>query len=94
MEINCTGTGQDGEIQAGISWPSPRFTDNGDGTVTDNLTSLIWLKDANCFGSRKWQDALDIVADFNSNPEKYNCVNYSTASYSDWRLPKRAFQPD
>jgi len=31
-EISCTGTGQDGEIQAGVAWPFPRFTDNGDGT--------------------------------------------------------------
>ena len=26
-----------------------RFTDNGNDTVTDNTTGLIWLKDANCF---------------------------------------------
>ena len=43
----CTGTGEDGEHQKGVAWPNPRFTDNGDGTVTDNLTGLIWLKDAN-----------------------------------------------
>ena len=36
-EITCAGTGQDGEIRAGVSWPSPRFQDNGDGTITDNL---------------------------------------------------------
>ena len=24
--IPCTGTGQDGEIQAGVAWPDPRFT--------------------------------------------------------------------
>ena len=41
-------TGDDGEYQKGITWPNPRFTDNGDGTVTDNLTGLIWLEDANC----------------------------------------------
>jgi hypothetical protein len=32
----------------GVAWPNPRFTDNSDGTVTDNLTGLIWLKNANC----------------------------------------------
>ena len=26
---------------------SPRFFDNGDGTVTDNKTGLMWTKDAN-----------------------------------------------
>ncbi len=34
----------DGDIKPGVPWPNPRFTDNGDGTVTDNLTKLIWLK--------------------------------------------------
>jgi hypothetical protein len=33
----------DGEIRAGVAWPTPRFTDNGDGTATDNLTGLTWL---------------------------------------------------
>ncbi|MDQ5951336.1 MAG: hypothetical protein QG639_613 [Patescibacteria group bacterium] len=27
---------------------APRFTDENDGTVTDNTTGLVWLKDANC----------------------------------------------
>ena len=44
--IPCTGTGQDGELQTGLAWPNPRFTDNGDQSVTDNLTGLIWTKDA------------------------------------------------
>src|SRR4030065_25911 len=34
-EIACAGTGQDGEIQAGVAWPDPRFQDNGDGMITD-----------------------------------------------------------
>lgn len=38
--------GQDGQTFNGVPWPNPRFTDNGDGTVTDNLTGLTWLKDA------------------------------------------------
>ena len=44
--IVCPGTGQDGYLQKGVEATPPRFTDNGDGTVTDNLTDLIWLKDA------------------------------------------------
>jgi len=40
-EISCTDTGQDGDLQKGVTSPSPRFTDNGDGTVTDNLTELM-----------------------------------------------------
>ena len=46
-EIPCGGTGQDGDLQRGFRWPTPRFTDNGNGTVTNNLTGnltgLIWL---------------------------------------------------
>jgi hypothetical protein len=56
--ISCAGTGQDGEFQAGVPWPDPRFTDNRDGTVTDNLTGLIWTKNANPFGWRTWEQAL------------------------------------
>jgi hypothetical protein len=40
--------GDDGDIEAGVPWPAPRFTDHGNGTVRDNLTGLIWLKDGNC----------------------------------------------
>lgn len=84
--VDCTNTGQDGDIQAGVEWPSPRFVDNGDGTVTDNLTGLMWLKDANCFGEGHWQVAIDMVSDFNTNPDSYNCTDY-TANYTDWVLP-------
>jgi hypothetical protein len=42
---------------AAETWAEPRFTDNGDGTVTDNLTDLVWLKDANCFGQKNWNNA-------------------------------------
>ena len=47
--IACAGTGQDGDTPAGVAWPSPRFT-VGTGAeakcVTDNLTGLMWTKDA------------------------------------------------
>jgi hypothetical protein len=78
--------GDDGYIQAGIEWPKPRFTDNGDGTMTDNLTGLMWLKDGGCMKKKKWTDSLNAVTDFNNNPANYNCLEY-TATYSDWRLP-------
>ena len=84
--IPCRGTGQDGEIVAGVAWPDPRFTDNGDGTVTDNLTGLMWLKDAGCLGSTSWDDALWKIKHFNANPGSYTCGGY-TATYSDWALP-------
>ncbi|HOH38588.1 MAG TPA: DUF1566 domain-containing protein [Spirochaetota bacterium] len=33
---------EDGATQRGVSWPNPRFKDNGNGTVTDIMTGLIW----------------------------------------------------
>lgn len=39
--IACAGTGQDGELQKGTS---NSFTDNGDGTINDNVSGLMWEK--------------------------------------------------
>lgn len=70
----------------GEAWPSPRFTDNPDGTVTDNLTGLIWLKNADCLSStRTWQDALN-SANLLSNG---HCGLSDGSSPNDWRLPNR-----
>jgi uncharacterized repeat protein (TIGR01451 family) len=77
-EIPCTGTGQDGEIRAGLPWPDLRFTNNGNGTITDNLTGLIWDQNAGGNYYPDWQDALDAVK--NLNATKYK-------GFSDWRLP-------
>ena len=61
----------------------PRFTENGDGTVSDNLTGLIWLQDANCFGTRRWMDAL---SDANTLADG-ECGLADNSVASDWRLP-------
>ncbi len=78
----------DGWVEAGIEWPVPRFTDNGDGTVTDRLTGLMWLGDASCFEAQDWESALATVTDFNAVPLNYDCIDYdeSDPPYSDWRL--------
>ncbi len=79
--ISCAGTGQDGEIQSGVPWPNPRFTDNTDSTVTDNLTGMMWTKDANLPGTwLTWQQGLDYLAAMNTGTNP----NYG---YNDWRLP-------
>jgi len=81
--IPCAGTGQDGELLPGVPWPTPRFVDNGDGTVTDMLTALVWLRNANCFGSRGWVQAL---ADANTLAS--GACGLSDGSVAgDWRLP-------
>ena len=76
-------TGDDGDLETGVSWPNPRFTDNGNGTVTDNLTGLIWLKNANCFGSRNWTTALNDCNTLTSG----SCGLTDGSKAGDWRLP-------
>lgn len=84
--IDCTGTGQDGEYQKGASWdPATRFTDNGDGTVTDCLTGLIWQKSASSGGSLNWNSALSYC---NSLSEGWRLPNVlEIASLANYNLP-------
>ena len=84
--------GDDGDLEKGVAWPDPRFTDNSNGTVTDNLTGLIWLKNANCaVVTRTWQIALDDVVQLNTNGEMntHDCGDTSNGGshQTDWRLP-------
>lgn len=86
--------GDDGSLREGVTWPVPRFFNNGNGTMTDMLTGLTWLKDANCAktigfdpdkkgdGSMLWSRAIDFVAGINIG-------NYGvcSAGLQDWRLP-------
>jgi hypothetical protein len=86
-EIPCAGTGQDGEFQAGVSWPSPRFLNHLDGTVTDLLTGLMWTTNANGPGpgicKTGWQAGWETL-------EYIKCLNINNyLGYSDWRLPNK-----
>ena len=77
-------TGDDGDLEPGVAWPNPRFTDNGNGTVTDNLTGLIWLKNANFMGAtRTWDQALTDCATLNSGEGALT----DSSVEGDWRLP-------
>ena len=66
--------GDDGNLRIGVDWPNPRFTDNGNGTMTDNLTGLMWEKEPNNI-LRTWINALNYAN------------NLTLGGYSDWRLP-------
>ncbi|KJU86019.1 hypothetical protein MBAV_001787 [Candidatus Magnetobacterium bavaricum] len=46
-----------------------RFTDNGDGSMADNLTGLEWMKEVKG-EEMSWQDALDYVAGLNKEEEQ------------------------
>ncbi len=83
QSVNCAGTGQDADIRVGIPFPKPRFIDNRNGTVTDRLTELIWLKNANAFGTKNWQHALDACNELASG----NAGLHDVSKPGDWRLP-------
>jgi hypothetical protein len=91
--LSCDGTGQDGELQSGVNLPNPRFTDKGDGTIKDNLTGLIWLKNAHCVIDLNWQNALEFVKNLNDGKiitPQIDCGDTSGRrgnSQTDWRLP-------
>lgn len=64
------------------------------GTVTDQLSGLIWLANANCANTtRSWATALSDMADLNANGtiNSNSCGDTSNGGshQSDWRLPNR-----
>ena len=71
--------GDDGYYKMGYPLGgAPRFIDNGDGTVTDVATGLMWVKDPMAAGLGSplyWYDAIDA------------CENLQFAGHDDWRLP-------
>lgn len=86
------GLAQDGDLQLGVTWPNPRFTDNGDGTVRDDLTGLIWLADAGCAATvggivktttLTWADALTWA----NALEEGHCGLTDGSVAGKWRLP-------
>jgi hypothetical protein len=50
------------------------FRNNGDGTITDLATGLMWMQDDSGYGM-EWKDALQY------------CENLAYAGHTDWRLP-------
>jgi Protein of unknown function (DUF1566) len=87
--IDCPGTGQDGAAQKGVTWPSPRFTNNNNGTVTDNLTGLIWLKvaDYNSTTSTTGGAIWTVALTFCNTLESGQCGLTDGSRAGDWRLP-------
>jgi hypothetical protein len=70
QQISYTGTfGEDSDFLINM----PGFIDNGDGTVTDTVTSLMWQR----------SDGPEMT--FNS--AAYFCDTLSLAGHADWRLP-------
>ena len=62
-----------------------RYIDNGNGSVTDLRTGLIWLKNANCFGRQKWKMAMQSAANLASG----QCGLSDDSRRGRWRLPTK-----
>jgi hypothetical protein len=62
----------------GVPKSGAHYTNNGDGTITDNATGLEWVADptaAGVGGTYSWADAITA------------CEDLTYAGHSDWRLP-------
>ncbi len=63
-----------------------RFTDMGDGTVRDNLSGLIWLKNANTFPLDYWEGAVETAATLDAGDFEWLTDGSSEGA---WRLPTK-----
>ena len=79
--IPCSGTMHDGDLQIGVA---KGYTDNGDGTVTDHATGLVWQKCS--AGLSGLNCSLGIAMQAN----RTNAINYCSSlnlAGKTWRLP-------
>ncbi len=74
------------ERPAPVARPHQRFTDNDDGTVTDNQTGLIWLKKADCWNNRQTMN--DAMASVQKLASGY-CGLSDGSIAGQWRLPSK-----
>ena len=80
----CPGFGQDATVKTGCPNDANRFTDHGDGTVTDNCTGLMWQKESADFNDDGNVDDLDRVTWCEALAF---CASLTFAGHTDWRLP-------
>ncbi|MBT3302220.1 MAG: DUF1566 domain-containing protein [Bacteroidetes bacterium] len=59
------------------------YTDNGDGTVTDNVTGLMWQKSPDL----DWDGVIDYDDKLSYDEAMAAADTFGLAGYSDWRLP-------
>ncbi|AHC16411.1 hypothetical protein L21SP2_3067 [Salinispira pacifica] len=68
-------SGDDGDMERGVNWPEPRFTDNGDGTITDELTGLMWEQVPSNQDGNTLEGVIGLAA-----------ASW-TGGHNDWRVP-------
>lgn len=88
------GTGTDGDLQVGMP---QTFVDNGDGTITDVKTGLMWEKKSNdgsvhdVTNTYTWSAGPPWTASGTVFTSFLSTLNSGSgfAGYTDWRLPNR-----
>lgn len=83
--IPCAGTGQDGELEKGLA---RSYVDNGDGTVTDTTTGLMWEKLSDDGSIHDTDNTYTWTAAVTTKVAALNTIP-CFAGYCDWRLPNR-----
>lgn len=73
----------------GESMPPQRFVDNGDGTVTDSVSKLMWMR---CALGQNWQPdsctgAAGVVNWREAQRQAQRLNQQAQAFYNDWRVP-------
>jgi hypothetical protein len=90
VQLQATGayvpfvSGDDGNLEFGAPLTTPRMIDNGDGTVSDTVTGLIWLKQADCI-NQPWAVAIAAVNSLSSG----QCGLTDGSVAGAWRMPNR-----
>jgi len=76
---SCANSGQDAAYNGNL----PSYTNNGDGTITDNVSGIIWQQspDSNEDG------VIDGTDKFSQSDAESYCSSLELAGQSDWRLP-------
>jgi len=64
-------------VRGGNNYGVNDLVDNGDGTISDKATGLMWDKSGSQEG-KNWEEALEWISDLN---------NQNYLGYEDWRLP-------
>ncbi len=101
-DLDCDGEVHVSELIAavrssldGCPVPEERYVDNGDGTVTDNLTGLMWEQKVegsdclHCIRNRMdWHTAMgDWISQVNGVVQGRDAVQAGLGGYTDWRVP-------
>jgi len=76
-------SGDDGDLEKGTA---RGYTDNGDGTITDNATGLMWEKLTDDGSIHDWDDSYDWAQAFAVKIATLNTPS-CFAGHCDWRLP-------